>query len=361
MSDVRVSSDYDIIRCVYELHRGLKQGNKNSRRTHAATECTLCSKVRLFNEILTVYMDHKVNVTYITVDGYVEMHKYRYLYFVILLTAYILILCSNSTVVCLIWFHQNLHEPMYIFIAALLINSVVYSTTLYPKLLTDVLSDRQLITYSGCLFQYFVFYALGGSEFLLLAVMAYDRYVSICKPLQYAAVMSRSSVSALLALAWLLPACQVAVPAAMNTSKKLCSLTFKGIICNSTVYKLHCVRSPVLNIYGLMTFASLGLVPVSFILFTYTRILIISSRSSQEVRSKAAHTCLPHLLVLINFTCSIAYDVLLVRLETTFPPTVRFIMTIQIIMYHPLLNPIIYGLKMKEIHKHLKMLFGVMV
>lgn len=306
-------------------------------------------------------MDLKVNVTYITVDGYVEMHKYRYLYFVTVLTAYILILCSNSTVVCLIWFHQNLHEPMYIFIAALLVNSVLYSTTLYPKLLTDLLSDKQVITYSGCLFQYFMFYALGGSEFLLLAVMAYDRYVSICKPLQYAAIMSASTVNALLALAWLLPACQVAVPAVMNANKKLCNLTFKGIICNSTIYSLHCVRSQLLNIYGLMTFASLGLLPVFFILFTYTRILIISSRSSKEARRKAAHTCLTHLLVLINFSCSIAYDVLLIRLETTFPPTVRFIMTIQIIMYHPLFNPIIYGLKMKEIHKHLKRLFGVMV
>lgn len=305
-------------------------------------------------------MDHRGNVTYIAVDGYVEMHKYRYLYFVIMLTAYILILCSNSTVVCLIWFHQNLHEPMYVFIAALLINSVLYSTTLYPKLLTDVLSDKQVITYSGCLSQYFMFYALGGSEFLLLAVMAYDRYASICEPLRYAAVMSRTSVRALLALAWLLPACQVAVPAAMNANKKLCNLRFKGIICNSTIYSLHCVRSQLLNIYGLATFVSLGLVPVSFILFTYTRIWIISSRSSKEVRRKAAHTCVPHLLVLINFTCSIAYDVLLIRLETTFPLTVRFIMTIQIIMYHPLFNPIIYGLKMKEIHKHLKRLFRVM-
>lgn len=304
-------------------------------------------------------MDHKVNVTYITVDGYVEMHKYRYLYFAIMLTAYILILCSNSTVVCLVWFHQNLHQPMYIFIAALLINSVLYSTALYPKLLTDVLSDKQVVTYSGCLFQYFMFYSLGGSEFLLLAVMAYDRYASICKPLQYAAIMSRTSVSALLALAWLLPAGQVAVPAAVNASKKLCKLSFKGIICNSTIYNLHCIRSQLLNIYGLMTFVSLGLVPVSFILFTYSRILIISSRSSREVRRKAAHTCLPHLLVLLNFTCSIAYDVLLIRLETTFPQTVRFIMTMQIIMYHPLFNPIIYGLKMKEIHKHLKVLFRV--
>ena len=99
------------------------------------------------------------------------------------------------------------------------------------------------------------------------------------------------------------------------------------------------------------------LLPVLFILFTYTRILIITYRSSREVRRKAAQTCLPHLIVLINFSCLCAYDVIIVELESDFPKTVHLIMTLQIILYHPLFNPIMYGLKMKEIYKHLKRLF----
>ncbi|XP_022595907.1 olfactory receptor 11A1-like [Seriola dumerili] len=302
-------------------------------------------------------MENKLNTTYIIVDGYVEMTKYRYLYFVIMFTAYILIICSNSTIVYLIWIHQNLHEPMYIFIAALLINAVLFSTVIYPKLFIDFLSEKQIISYSACLFQYFMFYSLGGSEFLLLAAMAYDRYVSICKPLQYPTIMRRTTVRMFLVLAWLVPACQVAVPAVLNADKTLCNFTLKGIICNSTFYKLHCVTSIVLNIYGLVVFANIVIFPVLFILFTYIRIFIISYRSCREVRKKAAQTCLPHLLVLINFSCSSAYDVLLLRMETDFPKTVRFIMTLQMILYHPLFNPIIYGLKMKEIYKHLKSLF----
>nr|XP_046259641.1 olfactory receptor 11A1-like [Scatophagus argus] len=301
-------------------------------------------------------MDNRVNVTYITVDGYVDLYKYRYLYFVIMFTAYILIICSNSTVVYLIWIHQNLHEPMYIFIAALLINSLVFSTAIYPKLLIDFLSEKQIISYSACLFQWFIFYSLGGSEFLLLAAMSYDRYVSICKPLQYPAIMRKTTVSIFLALAWLVPVCQTAVPPVMNANKKLCNFTFKGIICNSTVYKLHCESSRLLNIYGLYALANNVLLPVLFILFTYTRIFIISYRSCREVRRKAAQTCLPHLMVLINFSCLSTFDVLLLRLETDFPKTARFIITLQIILYHPLFNPIIYGLKMKEISKHLKKL-----
>ncbi|XP_037646045.1 olfactory receptor 6N2-like [Sebastes umbrosus] len=302
-------------------------------------------------------MDTRLNVTYITFDGHVEVQTYRYLYFVIMFTAYIIIICSNFTIVYIIVIHKSLHEPMYIFIAALLINSVIYSTAIYPKLLIDFLSEKQIISYSACLIQWFTYYSLAGSEFFLLSVMAYDRYVSICKPLQYQTIMRKATVIISLILAWILPACQISVPMIVSANKKLCSFILKGIICNSTVHTLHCVSSRVLNIYGLFIFVSAVLLPLLFILFTYIRILIISYESSKAVRRKAAQTCLPHLLVLINFSCLSAYDVLLVRMETEFPRTVRLIMALQMIMYHPLFNPIIYGLKMKEIFKHLKRLF----
>ncbi|XP_041807127.1 olfactory receptor 6N2-like [Chelmon rostratus] len=302
-------------------------------------------------------MDDEFNVTYITLDGYVEMHKYRFLYFVILFSAYILIICSNSTIVYLIWIHQNLHEPMYIFIAALLLNSVFFSSTIYPKLLIDFLSEKQIISYSACLFQGFLYYSLGGSEFLLLAAMSYDRFVSICKPLQYRTIMKKTTVCIFLVSAWLVPAGQIAVPAVLNANKKLCSFTFKGIICNSTVYNLHCVRSRAQAVYAVVILFNVALLPVLFILFTYTRILIISCRSCREVRRKAAQTCLPHLLVLISFSCLSAYEVIKLRVESDFPKTVRLIMLFQVISYHPIFNPIIYGLKMKEISKHLKRLF----
>ncbi|XP_051258770.1 olfactory receptor 11A1-like [Dicentrarchus labrax] len=302
-------------------------------------------------------MDDQVNITYITIDGYVEVHKYRYLYFVIMFTAYTLIICSNSTIVCLIWINQNLHEPMYIFIAALLINSLLYSTAFYPKLLFDVLSEKQIISYSACVFQWFAYYSLDCSEFLLLSAMSYDRYVSICKPLQYPTIMKKRTVYILLVLSWLVPVCQLAVPAVLNANVKLCNFNFKGIICNSTVNKLHCVSSRAMTIYGLIVFSNAVVLPVLFILFTYTKIFIISHQSCREVRRKAAQTCLPHLIILINFSCLTGYDVLLLRLETEFPQTVRLIMTLQKISYHPLFNPIIYGLKMKEIYKHLKRLF----
>ncbi|XP_040913356.1 olfactory receptor 11A1-like [Toxotes jaculatrix] len=301
-------------------------------------------------------MDDEVNVTYISLNGYVEVNKYRYVYFLIIFTVYILIICSNSTIVYLIVIHGNLHEPMYIFIAALLLNCVLYSTNIYLKLLTDFLSEKQIISYSACVFQFFVFYSLAGSEFLLLSAMAYDRYVSICKPLQYPTIMRKITVSILLLLAWIVPALHVAVPAIASAEAKLCNFTLNGIFCNNSIYQLQCVRSRFITIYGVVCLLDLAILPMFFIIFTYTKIFIISYRSCREVRKKAAETCLPRLLVLISFSLLSVYDISIARVESNVPKTVHLIMTLQIILYHPLFNPLIYGLKMKEISKHLRRL-----
>ncbi|XP_029981169.1 olfactory receptor 6N2-like [Sphaeramia orbicularis] len=304
-------------------------------------------------------MANKLNTTYIIIDAYGEVNIYRYVYFVIIFTAYVLIICSNFTIVCLIWIHENLHEPMYVFIAALLLNSVLYSTSIYPKLLIDLLSEKQVISYSACLCQFFMFYTFGSSEFLLLAAMAYDRYVSICKPLHYTTIMTKTTISLSLILAWFLPACHTLLPVLVMVSDdiKLCDFTLKGILCNNSLYKLYCESSQALTISGGVALINVVLFPLLFILFTYSKILLISYKSCAEVRKKAAQTCLPHLLVLLSVFCLGSYDIIIVRMESDFPKTARLIMTLLLILYHPLFNPIIYGLKMKEISMHLKRLF----
>ncbi|XP_037542649.1 olfactory receptor 6-like [Nematolebias whitei] len=299
-------------------------------------------------------MDNEVNISYITLGGYVEMNKYRYIYFVIMFTVYILIICCNSIIVYLIWTNKTLHEPMYIFIAALLCNSLVYSTTVYPKLLIDFLSEKQIISYSVCLFQFFLFYSVGGTEFLLLAAMAFDRYVSICKPLRYTTIMRKTTVNAFVVLAWILPPCQIAVETYFIAKSKLCNLNLNGIFCNNAIFKLQCVRSKPLTVIGVVALLDVAILPMLFTVFTYINIVITSYQKCKTFRRKAAETCIPHLLVLFNFSYLAAYDVIIARVESDFPEIARFIMTLQVLLYHPLFNPFIYGLKMKEISKRLK-------
>ncbi|CAI5655189.1 unnamed protein product [Oreochromis niloticus] len=303
-------------------------------------------------------MDEELNTTYVTLDGYIEVNKYRYVYFCIIFTLYIIIICSNSTIMYVIWIHKNLHEPMYIFIAALLLNCLLYSTTIYPKLLIDFLSEKQVITYSACLFQFFIFYTLGCSEFFLLAAMAYDRYVAICKPLEYPTIMNKTTVSIFLVVSWLIPAFHIAVQAIASAEATLCNFNLKGIFCNNAVYTLQCVRSRLIIVFGVVGLIDLIILPLLFIVFTYTNIFIISYQSCKEIRKKAAETCLPHLLVLISISCLSIYDVSIARVESDFPKIARLLMTLQIVLYHPLFNPFIYGLKMKEISKQLKRFFS---
>ncbi|XP_029967928.1 olfactory receptor 11A1-like [Salarias fasciatus] len=301
-------------------------------------------------------MESETNITYITIGGYVDLPKYRYVYFVGIFIVYISILLCNFTVVYLICKHKNLHEPMYIFIAALLVNTVVYSTNIYPKLLSDILSSNLVVPYSGCLLQFFIFYTLACSEFLLLTVMSYDRYVSICEPLQYQTVMKTSRVCLFLGFAWTVPALLMMVPVVLSADMKLCQFTLNSVICNNAMYSLHCQGSTARSVFGATALVLTVLFPVLFIVFTYSRILVISYRSCKEVRRKAAQTCLPHLLVLISFSILCSYDVITARLGSQLSKTVRLLMTMQAFLYHPLFNPLIYGLKMSEISKHLKRL-----
>ncbi|XP_020491132.3 olfactory receptor 6N2-like [Labrus bergylta] len=303
------------------------------------------------------FMNNEFNRTYLTLDGFVQVHKYRYLYFVIILTLYILIIIFNFTIVYLIWTHRNLHEPMYIFIAALLLNSVLFSTNVYPKLLVDFLSEKQIVSYSACLCQAILFYAIGGSEFLLLSAMAYDRYVSICKPLLYPTIMTKTTVIYLLVLAWLLPPLVLLGSAIYYSRRKVCDFSLAGLFCNNSIVNLLCVKTRLMLIVSFFNMCNLLVLPVIFILFTYARIFLISYHSCKEVRKKAAETCLPHLMVLLSFTCLCVFDIIIIRVDSDFPKTARFVMTLQLVLYHPLFNPIMYGLRMKEIYKHLKRLF----
>ncbi|XP_061698133.1 olfactory receptor 6N2-like, partial [Syngnathoides biaculeatus] len=294
----------------------------------------------------------------IVLGGYVGVDEYRYVYFVLLLILYVLILCSNCTIICVVWIHRNLHEPMYVFIAALSLNSLLFSTSLYPKLFADVLSHEQSVTRVSCLLQFLFFYTFGGSDFLLLSAMAYDRYVSICRPLHYAATMGTSRVAVFLALAWLFPALHLSVAAVAHSRVKLCDFTVGDFFCNNTIVKLYCVVPRFLNVWRLVILTNITLIPVLFILFTYVKILSVAYFSRGEVRKKAAETCLPHLMVLISFSCLCGFHVIAAQLDSDLPKIVRLAINLQIAAYNPLLNPIIYGVKMKEIWKHVKRLLA---
>nr|XP_061809867.1 olfactory receptor 4B13-like [Nerophis lumbriciformis] len=290
----------------------------------------------------------------LSLGGYVEVEKYGYVYFLFLLPLFVVILCSNAIIIFLVWIHRNLHEPMYIFIAALSLNSILLTTPIYPKILVDVLSNEQSISYSGCLTLTFFFYSIISSDFLLLLAMAYDRYVSICRPLQYSSLMGTTTVIIFLAFAWLMPAFQLSVTMVLQSKQKICRTTLEGFYCNVKMLRIHCTAPIYMILWSLFNLSSLTFMPMLLIFVTYIKIFIAIHNSHGEVRKKALDTCLPHVTVLIINFSLLSIDTTIAFLGAVLPKRVSLIINLQVLVYNPLCNPIMYGLKMKEIRKHIK-------
>uniref|UniRef100_A0A4W4FJ17 Olfactory receptor n=1 Tax=Electrophorus electricus TaxID=8005 RepID=A0A4W4FJ17_ELEEL len=301
-------------------------------------------------------MDYSTNVTYLTLAGHVELEKHRYVYFIITLIVYLLIICFNAVVIYVIYINKSLHEPMYIFIAALLLNSLCGTTAFYPKLLNDFLSERQVISYQVCTFQAFLIYTFATSEFTLLSAMAYDRFVSICKPLQYATLIKMSTVRKILFISWFLPSCENSVGLILTYQLKLCQFKLNRIYCdNYSIVKLSCEDTLVNNVYGLFVLIIAVVPPVVFIIYSYIRILVVCIGSSKDFRRKALQTCLPHLFIFINFSMNSCFEVINNRLQSSIPLIISVILSVDYLVIPPLFNPIIYGLKLREILNKIKM------
>ncbi|XP_036393554.1 olfactory receptor 51E1-like [Megalops cyprinoides] len=303
-------------------------------------------------------MENVSDVPYLTLSGYVELPKYRYVLFIISLILYIFIVCSNTVLISLIYAHKSLHEPMYIFLAALFLNALFGTSAFYPKLLNDFFSDSQVISYPACAVQAFAIYTYGAAEFTLLSVMAYDRYVSICKPLQYATIMKISTVKKFLFFAWIFPACEIGVMLILTNRLTLCKFQLNRLYCdNYSIVKLSCEDTTVNNIYGIFVLIIAVFPALFFIVFSYIKILVICHRSSKETRKKALQTCLPHLLVFINFSINSVFEIVHHRLQSNIPHIIRMVMSVEFLVIPPLFNPVIYGLKLQEISNRLRKLF----
>ncbi|XP_017571712.1 putative gustatory receptor clone PTE03 [Pygocentrus nattereri] len=300
-------------------------------------------------------MDYSTNVTYLSLEGHVELEKYRYVYFVISLSVYLLIICCNTVVIYVIYTNKCLHEPMYIFIAALLCSALFGTTGLYPKLLSDFLSEKQVISFGACLFQAYWIYTYFALEFTLLSAMAYDRYVSICKPLQYATLIKISTVKKLLFFCCFFPSCQNSISLILTYRLQLCKFKLNRIYCNNySIVKLSCGDVTANNSFGLYSLIVNAFPPLIFVIYSYVRILDVCLRNSKEFRSKALQTCLPHLIIFISFTVTSCFEVINSRLEGNMPHIFAMIMSVENLVIPPLINPIIYGLKLQKIFTIIK-------
>ncbi|MBN3297273.1 OR6N1 protein, partial [Amia calva] len=271
---------------------------------------------------------------------------------------YMLTVAANTVIICVICVESSLHEPMYMFLCSLQVNGLYGSTALCPALLVNILSDIHDISHTACLMQIYCLHTYGICEYLTLAVMGYDRYVSICHPFHYSTIMSPSRVYKLIAMTWLLPFAATTVTVISTSQLPLCKKIIEKVYCdNYSVVKLACVDITVNNILASF-FNVVFIIPLLLlILYSYVQILRICLKSSAASRSKALNTCVPHLVTVINFFVASLFELFQSRFHMEHVPLViRVLLSVYFLILPPLLNPIIYGLRSKKLREKTKKL-----
>ncbi|XP_023258891.1 olfactory receptor 1468-like, partial [Seriola lalandi dorsalis] len=232
-------------------------------------------------------MENNTYPPYFNLTMFVNIGSYRYPTFVLCFLLYAFIISANVVIILVIAQEKTLHEPMYIFIMCLSINSLYGSAGFFFRFLRDLLSDTHLIPRSACFTQIYVIYTYASYELTILGIMAYDRYVAVCQPLHYHNKITSKMVSKLIALAGIYPAFSVAVCVYLASILPLCGNKIPKLFCaNWPVVKLSCVPTVLNNLIGMLVSTSTVFLPLAFVLYTYVRIFLVCRKRSLEFKSK---------------------------------------------------------------------------
>ncbi|XP_044140124.1 olfactory receptor 52D1-like [Bufo gargarizans] len=291
--------------------------------------------------------------------GFREMAYSRYFYSFIALLVYTMIVLFNCSVITTVVLYKSLHEPMYIFISILCINGLYGSSSFFPSLFVDLVFKIDSISYTGCVIQVFCIHTFLGCEMTILTVMAYDRYVCICNPLRYNNIMTLTSVAKLVVSAWMYTFVLVSIHIVLTIRLPLCDRVILKIYCdNWSIVRLSCVDTTVNNGFGLFIASTfIALMPI-LIICSYVQILNVCMKSSKDFRAKALQTCTPHIITITNYACNLLFELLMYRfIPNEFPYELRIVMSVQLLVGPPIINPLIYGLKLKEIRMRIGQLY----
>ncbi|XP_058425744.1 olfactory receptor 2F1-like [Diceros bicornis minor] len=269
--------------------------------------------------------------------------------FVLFGATYLLTLLGNGLIVLLIRLDARLHLPMYFFLCNLAVLDICYTSSGVPQMLVHFLLEKKTISFTRCATQLFFSLALGGTEFLLLAAMAYDRYVAVCDPLHYMAVMNPRSCAALAAVSWLTGLANSAVETAVTMRLPTCGHhVVNHVSCETlALVRLACVDVTLNQVVIVVSTVVVLLVPCCLVSLSYAHIVATILRiCSTGGRRKAFGTCASHLTVV-----SMSYGMALVTHMQPSSTALTEQDKVVVLFYAvvtPMLNPLIYSLRNKD-------------
>ncbi|XP_027001300.1 olfactory receptor 52B2-like [Tachysurus fulvidraco] len=271
---------------------------------------------------------------------------------------YCTILFFNVTLLLIIALNQKLHKPMYILLFNMPINDIVGATAFFPQLILSILSQNRSITYSACYIQAFLVHLYAFGTLLILSAMAYDRYIAICYPLKYNTIMSPNSLLKIIITVWSIAFTEVGFLLGLTYRQEICSTKIVDTFCNNpSLMKLICGDINVTNYYGLTVTAVHQCITLFIMLFTYIQILFTCVYKRQsDAKSKAIQTCSTHLIVFLCVEFSGLFALISHRFENV-SQYVRRLFGACVMIFPPIINPLIYGLKTKEIQRKIFVFF----
>nr|CAI9692401.1 unnamed protein product [Rangifer tarandus platyrhynchus] len=295
------------------------------------------------------------SVTEFILSGLTQDAGKQKVIFGVFLILYLATLLGNFLIVVTIKTSRTLGSPMYFFLFYLSFADACFSTTTAPRLIVDVLSQKKTISYNECMTQVFAAHFFGCMEISVLILMAFDRYMAICKPLRYTTIMSRHLCGVLVILAWLGSCIHSSAQTFLVLRLPFCGPTVTDhYFCDlQPLLKLACIDTSVTNL--LVVSNSGAICTVSFIILFISYVVILHSlrNHSAEGRRKALSTCTSHFIVVVIFfgPCIFIYT----RPPTTFP--LDKMVAVFYTIGTPLLNPLIYTLRNEEVKNAVKMLW----
>uniref|UniRef100_A0A8C3SIA8 Olfactory receptor n=1 Tax=Chelydra serpentina TaxID=8475 RepID=A0A8C3SIA8_CHESE len=269
-------------------------------------------------------------------------------------------LLGNCTLLYVIKTEPSLHKPMFYFLAMLAVIDLVLSTTTVPKILSIFWFNSREISFNGCLVQMFFLHSFSIMESALLLAMAFDRYVAICNPLRYATILT-NSVIAKIGLAALARAVLLMVPLPFLVRR----LPYCGSHIISHCYcehmamvKLACADTRFNNVYGIIITVFIVGLDLIFIVLSYVKILrAVLSLVSKEKQIKAFSTCGSHLCAILVFYIPVVLSSTIHRFGRHVTPHVHILLANFYLLFPPMMNPIVYGVKTKQIRYRVLLLF----
>ncbi|XP_052037255.1 olfactory receptor 4C11-like [Apodemus sylvaticus] len=275
--------------------------------------------------------------------------------FGVFLILYLMTLIGNFLIMVTIKMSQTLGSPMYFFLFYLSFADTCFSTTTAPRLILDALIQKKLITYNECMTQVFAVHFFGCMDVLVLILMAYDRYVAICKPLQYITIMNQHICGILVILTWIGSGIHSSAQIFLALRLPFCgSNVIEHYFCDlQPLLKLACMDTYVINLLVVSNSGAICMVSFIVLLISYIVILYSLRNHSTEGRRKALSTCTSHFIVVVIFfgPCIFIYT----RPPTTFP--IDKMVSLFYTIGTPLLNPLIYTLRNAEVKNAMKKLW----